>query len=320
MGLCGTRVPDPGDARTSDAIDAYSLLGTAHSAMVGRLSYWLGLKGPNLAVDTACSSSLVAVHLACQALRHGECSMALVGGANVCCPRKGTVYFSRLRALSPTGRCQTFAADGRRLCARRGLRAWWCSSGCRTRSADGDRILAVIRGSAVNQDGRSNGLTAPNGPSQQAVIRASAARRRAFAPAQVGYVECHGTGTPLGDPIEVQALGAVLGEGRRRSAAGDRLGRRPTSVTPKGPPGVAGLIKAVLALEHGRIPKSLHFSQPNPHIPWSELPVKVAAEAVAWPRSGTPRRARVSSVRVQRHQRPCGAGGGAGERSSRRGA
>jgi acyl transferase domain-containing protein/esterase/lipase len=292
MGLCGTEYQalTMADART---IDAYALLGTVHSAIVGRLSYWLGFKGPNLAVDTACSSSLVAVHLACQALRHGECSMALAAGANVVLSPEATVYFSRLRAMSPTGRCHAFAAqaDGY-------VRSEGCGVVVLKRLSDaqrdGDAVLALIRGSAINQDGRSQGMTAPNGPSQQAVIR-RALDQAGVLPAEVGYVECHGTGTPLGDPIEVQALGAALAVGR----AADRpvmIGSVKSNFGhTEGAAGVAGLIKAVLVLDHGRIPKNLHFSAPNPYIPWAELPVKVAAEAVDWPRSGAPRRAGVSS-------------------------
>ncbi len=292
MGLCGTeyQMRAIADARR---IDAYSLLGTVHSAMVGRLSYWLGLKGPNLPVDTACSSSLVAVHLACQALRAGECRLALAGGANVLLDPEATVYFSRLRALSPTGRCHSFSSD-----ADGYVRAEGAGVVVLERLSDAQRnghpVLAVIRGTAVNQDGRSNGLTAPNGPAQQAVIRQALARA-GVKPSQVGYVECHGTGTSLGDPIEVQALGDVLGEGRD-SADPVVIGSLKTNVGHmEGAAGVGGLMKAVLCLQQGRIPKSLHFASPNPHIAWSDLRVKVASEALDWPRNGTPRIAGVSS-------------------------
>ncbi|WP_437819486.1 SDR family NAD(P)-dependent oxidoreductase [Sorangium sp. So ce1078] len=277
----------------AEAIDAYSMLGTVHSTTVGRLSYWLGLKGPNLPVDTACSSSLVAVHLACQALRSGECSMAIAGGVNVTLTPEPSVFLSRLRALSPTGRCRAFSAD-----ADGYVRSEGCGLFVLKRLADarrdGDRILAIIRGSAVNQDGRSNGLTAPNGPSQEAVLRRALEQAR-VSPAAVGYVETHGTGTPLGDPIEVHALAAVLGEGR----APDRpvvLGSVKTNIGhAEAAAGAAGLLKAALALRHGLIPRTLHVAALNPHVPWAELAVRVAAEPVPWPESGAPRVAGVSS-------------------------
>ncbi len=264
-----------------EAIDAYSLLGTMHSASVGRLSYWLGLKGPNVPVDTACSSSLVAVHLACQALRTGECSMALAGGVNLVLRPESTVYFSRLRAMSPTGRCHTFSADADGYVRSEGAGVVVLKR-LSDAQRDGDPILAVIRGSAVNQDGRSNGLTAPNGPAQQAVIQ-QALKQAGIAPAKVGYVETHGTGTPLGDPIEVQALGAVLGEGRGANAPVLLGSVKSNFGHTEGAAGVAGLIKAVLCLQQGVIPKTLHFRAPNPHIPWSELKVSVAAESRPWP-------------------------------------
>ncbi|HTN85332.1 MAG TPA: acyltransferase domain-containing protein, partial [Sorangium sp.] len=277
----------------AEAIDAYSMLGTLHSTAVGRLSYWLGLKGPNLPVDTACSSSLVAVHLACQALRSGECSMAIAGGVNVTLTPEPSVFLSRLRALSPTGRCRAFSAD-----ADGYVRSEGCGLFVLKRLADarreGDAILAVIRGSAVNQDGRSNGLTAPNGPSQEAVIRRALEQAR-VSPAAVGYVETHGTGTPLGDPIEVQAVAAVLGEGRAPDVP-VVLGSVKTNIGhAEAAAGAAGLLKAALALRNGLIPRTLHVAALNPHVPWAELPVKVAAEPVPWPAGGAPRVAGVSS-------------------------
>ncbi|HEV7465952.1 MAG TPA: beta-ketoacyl synthase N-terminal-like domain-containing protein, partial [Candidatus Dormibacteraeota bacterium] len=293
MGVCGTEY-QMRVCSDAERLDAYSLLGTAHSAMVGRLSYWLGLKGPNFPVDTACSSSLVAVHLACQALRAGECSLALAGGANVVLDPLGTVYFSRLRALSPTGRCHSFAAsaDGYVRADGAGVVVLERLSDARRR---GHRVLALLRGSAVNQDGRSNGITAPNGPSQQAVIR-DALRRAGVTPASIDYLECHGTGTPLGDPVEVQAAAAVLGDGRHGPDDALILGSIKSNLGhTEGAAGVAGLLKAVLALGHERIPRTLHFAAPNPHIPWSTLPVRVASQAIPWPRNGRPRRAGVSS-------------------------
>ncbi|WP_437873438.1 SDR family NAD(P)-dependent oxidoreductase [Sorangium sp. So ce363] len=279
-----------------ESLDGYVGTGSTASVASGRISYVLGLKGPSLTVDTACSSSLVAVHLACQSLRQGETSVALAGGVTLTLTPAAFVEFSRLRGLSPDGRCKSFsaAADG----------VGW-SEGCamivlkRLSDAqrDGDRVLAVIRGSAVNQDGRSNGLTAPNGPSQQAVIRRALQQAR-VSPAEVDYVECHGTGTPLGDPIEVQALGAVLAEGRAADrpvmigSVKSNLGHTQAAA------GAGGIMKVLLSMQHGRIPRSLHFEAPSPHIPWSELPVKVASEAMEWPRNGAPRRAGVSSFGV----------------------
>ncbi|WP_437692902.1 SDR family NAD(P)-dependent oxidoreductase [Sorangium sp. So ce176] len=279
-----------------EALDGYVGTGSWASVASGRISYALGLKGPSMTVDTACSSSLVTIHLACQALRQGECSLALAGGVTLMLTPSTFVEFSRLRGLSPDGRSKSFSAsaDG----------VGW-SEGCgvlvlkRLSDAqrDGDPILALIRGSAVNQDGRSNGLTAPNGPSQQAVIR-QALQQAGIAPPDVSYVECHGTGTSLGDPIEVQALGAALGAGRapgRPVVIGSiksNIGHTQAAA------GAAGVIKVALAMQHGRIPRNLHFEAPSPHIPWEALPVKVAAEPVAWPRNGAPRRAGVSSFGI----------------------
>ena len=293
IGVCGNEYHDL-VMEQIEAINAYSLLGTAHSASVGRLSYWLGLRGPNFPVDTACSSALVALHLACQALRSGECTMALAGGVNLTLLPEFTVYFSRLRAMSPTGRCRTFSddADGY-------VRSEGCGVVVLKRLSDaqrdGDPIRAVIRGTAVNQDGRSNGLTAPSGPAQEAVIRRALAQA-AVEPAQVGYVEAHGTGTPLGDPIEVRALATVLGKGRP-SERPVVVGSIKSNIGhTEGAAGMAGLIKAVLCLEHREIPKTLHFRAPNPRIPWTELKVEVAKERREWKvENGARRIAGVSS-------------------------
>lgn len=261
-------------------IDAYTFTGSSASVAAGRISYVLGLQGPALSVDTACSSSLVALHLACRSLQKGECDLALAGGVNLILSPALMIYFSRLRALSPTGRSRAFdaSADGY-------VRGEGCGIVVLKRlseaQAAGDRIYAIVRGSAVNQDGRSNGLTAPSGHAQQEVVRAALADAR-IAPSQVGYVEAHGTGTPLGDPIELRALGAVLTEGR---AAEDKVlvGSIKTNCGhTEGAAGIASVIKVALALHHKRIPRSLHFQIPSPHIPWSELPLRVATTATDW--------------------------------------
>ncbi|NJK64217.1 MAG: type I polyketide synthase, partial [Synechococcaceae cyanobacterium SM2_3_1] len=272
---------------------AYLGTGNSLSTAAGRLSYFLGLTGPNLAVDTACSSSLVALHLACQSLRQQECHLALVGGVNLMLTPATTLVFCRAGMLSPDGRCKTFdaAADG-----------YGRGEGCgvvvlkRLSDAqrDGDHILALIRSSAVNQDGRSGGLTVPNGPSQEAVIR-QALEKGKVDPALVDYIEAHGTGTSLGDPIEVSALGAVYGESHSREHP-LLLGSVKTNMGHlEAAAGVAGLIKVVLALQHEEIPKHLHFQKPSPHIDWEELPLEVVKEARSWPRGDRPRLAGISS-------------------------
>lgn len=292
IGMCGSEYQSRAFA-TPEQIDIYSMTGTAPSTTVGRLSYVLGLQGPNLAVDTACSSSLVAFHLACQGLRAGECDLALAGGVNLLLSPDGYIALSRLQALSPTGRCRTFSAE-----ADGYVRAEGCGVLLLKRLADaqrdGDSILAVVRGSAINQDGQSQGLTAPNGPAQQAVIRA-ALSQAAITPLSVSYVECHGTGTALGDPVEVQALAAVYGE-KRPADAPLRLGSIKSNLGhTEAAAGIAGLIKTVLSLQHQKLPRTLHVKKRNPHILWERLPVDVVTESVQWPQRDTPRRAGVSS-------------------------
>ncbi len=274
-------------------IEAYVAIGTSAAAGAGRISYGLGLQGPAITVDTACSSSLVAVHQACQALRFGECDVALAGGVNVLISAKTVITFSRARMLAPDGRCKTFdaSADG-----------YVRGEGCgvivvkRLEDAirDGDRIRAVIRGSAVNQDGASGGLTVPNGVAQQRVITEALACA-GVAAGDIGYLEAHGTGTSLGDPIEVQAAGAVLGNGRDASRP-LLIGSVKTNIGHlEAAAGIAGLIKVILSLEHEVLPKHLHFRNPSPHIPWDRLPVRVVDEALPWARDGQPRIAGVSS-------------------------
>ncbi len=262
-------------------LDAYVATGGAHSVAAGRLAYVLGLQGPNVAIDTACSSSLVAIHLACQSLRAGECRMALAGGVNLILAPETTIILSRAHMMAPDGRCKAFdaRADGF-------VRAEGCGLVVLKRlcdaEADGDTVLAIIRGTAINQDGRSNGLTAPNGPAQEAVLR-SALANAGIAAHEVAYVEAHGTGTSLGDPIEMRALGAVLGADRS-SANPLIVGSLKTNIGHlEAAAGVAGLIKVILALRHGEIPAQLHFQTPNPHIPWRSLSVTIADQAMAWP-------------------------------------
>ena len=281
------------DELTYPEIEAYMAIGTSNAAAAGRISYRLGLQGPAVAVDTACSSSLVAIHQACQALRLGECDLALAGGANVLLTPATMITFSSAHMLAPDGRCKTFdaAADG-----------YVRGEGCgvivikRLEDAirDGDRIRAVIRGSAINQDGASGGLTVPNGVAQQRVI-ADALERADLEPSDVGYLEAHGTGTSLGDPIEAQAAGAVLGAGRE---AGQPLliGSAKTNIGHlEAAAGIAGVIKVILSLEHEACRKHLHFENPSPHIPWDRLAVQVVQGGHPWERNGRPRIAGVSS-------------------------
>src|ERR1051325_5610524 len=265
--------------RGTQAIDAYGT-GLSHSIACGRLSYFLGLQGPSVALDTACSSSLVTVHLASQSLRNNECRLALAGGVNLILSPETTINLSKARMLSPEGKCKTFdaAADGF-------VRGEGCGVVVLKRLsdaiADGDNIVALIRGSAVNHDGRSSGLTVPNGPSQQVLIR-EALSRAGLEPKQVSYIEAHGTGTSLGDPIEVRALAGVFGQ-ERSAASPLLLGSVKTNIGHlEAAAGVAGLIKTVLMLQHGEIAPHLNFKEPSPHIAWQELPVRVATARTSW--------------------------------------
>ncbi|SPM37836.1 multifunctional mycocerosic acid synthase membrane-associated MAS, partial [Mycobacterium numidiamassiliense] len=274
-------------------VDAWSNIGGALSIIANRLSYFLDLRGPSVAVDTACSSSLVAVHLAAQSLRAGDCDLAIAAGVNLLLSPAIFRSFDGAEALSPTGQCRSFDADADGF-----VRGEGCGAVVLKRVSDavrdGDRVLAVIRGSAVNQDGRSNGLMAPNPAAQMAVLRAACANA-GVAPHQVDYVETHGTGTLLGDPIEARALGTVLGRGRPEDvplligAVKSNMGHL------EGAAGIAGLIKAVLAVHRGHIPPNLNFATPNPHIPFQDMRLKVVAEQTDWPETGLPRRAGVSS-------------------------
>nr|AEH26540.1 amino acid adenylation domain protein [uncultured Acidobacteria bacterium C5] len=276
--------------------DPYFSSGAALNACAGRVSYVLGLQGPCMAVDTACSSSLTAVHLACSALRNRECDAALAGGVNLMLATWPHVTLAAAQMVAPDGRCKTFdaSADGY-------VRGEGCGIVVLKRLSDavnaGDRVLALIRGTAVNQDGASSGFTVPNGVAQQALIRQTLAAAGVEA-GEIDYVESHGTGTALGDPIEAGALGAVLGRAATRErplwigSVKSNIGHLESAA------GVTGLIKLVLALGHGRIPRTLHVHQQNPRIDWDGLHLRTAGESVEWPRGARPRLAALSAFGV----------------------
>jgi acyl transferase domain-containing protein/acyl carrier protein len=275
-----------------ERVDAYYSTGTALNAAAGRLAFTLGLRGPAMAVDTACSSSLVALHLAVRSLRAEETDAVLAGGVNLLLDPTSSVAVSRAHMLSPDGRCRTFSAHANGF-----VRSEACAILVLKRLADarraGDRVLAVIRGSAVNQDGASSGLTAPNGQAQEEMLAAALADAGVQG-SRVSYLEAHGTGTALGDPIELRAAWRVLGPGRRPGeplhvgSVKSNIGHCESAA------GVVGVIKTVLALRHAVIPADLHFDTPNPQVPWADMNVRVADAPLAWRTGDGPRIAGVS--------------------------
>ncbi len=274
-------------------VDAYTGTGNALSIAANRLSYFYDFHGPSMAIDTACSSSLVAVHLACRSLRDGECALAVAGGVNVILSPALMINFTKARVMAPDGHCKTFdaGADG----YVRGEGAGIVVLKPLSRAlADKDPIYAVIRATAINQDGRTNGLIAPSRQSQEAVL-AAAYRRAGLSPGTAQYVEAHGTGTFLGDAIEANALGTVLADGRPPGSP-CLIGSVKTNIGHlEAAAGVAGLIKVALALRHRVIPPSLNFTEPNPEIPFDNLPVRVARTLTPWPENGGRAVAGVSS-------------------------
>ncbi|MDI3284906.1 type I polyketide synthase [Polyangium sp. 15x6] len=296
LGICSTDYQQAVVAALAGRYDAYCTTGNMFSTAAGRLAFFLGAQGPTISMDTACSSSLVAMAQACQSLRARDCDLALVGGVNAILSPVSMLLLAETQALSPDGRCKTLDARANGF-----VRGEGCGILVLKRLSDalrdGDRIRALVRGWAVNQDGRSTGLTTPNVLSQQAMLRQALERAR-LTPADIGYIEMHGTGTSLGDPIEAESLREVFGE-PSKDGSSCVLGAVKTNIGHlEGAAGVAGVIKAILAMEHERIPKNLHFRRLNPRISMEGTPFVIPAESVPWLRGQKVRRAGVSSFGI----------------------
>ena len=280
-------------ASGAEQSDVYSATGGAMNSAPGRISFTYGFLGPSAAVDTACSSSLNAIHLACQSLRNGESDLALAGGVAIIAMPDAMAMFSRWGMLSPDGACKTFDASANGFARGEGC-AMIALKRLSDAEKDGNPILGLVVGSATNSDGRSSGMTVPSGPAQEHMLRTALASAQ-LGPLDIDYIEAHGTGTPIGDPIEAGALGAVLCAGRAPSEP-LRIGSIKTNLGhTEAASGIAGLLKVLACFRAESIFPQLHFKSPNPGIDWADLPLEVVTEAAPWPRRDTPRRAGVSA-------------------------